>query len=162
MRSLTSGERTLAHSVFADALDAARVHIVPIPASTAVTVGSLIFMPHDAPRDFAPAPLHLQAWLVHELVHVWQFSRRPFGTLGSWAKVVVSGGYGPGQPGYRYGLPFDWKALNLEQQARVVEHAFLMREGAAVRAATPSGAPLRATRADYAGRTPFGALDQRA
>ena len=161
MRPLTSGEQTLATSVFGDALDPSRVRIVPIPASTAVTVGPVIFMPHDAPRDFAAAPLHLQAWLIHELTHVWQFENRPLRTLGSWAKVAVSGGYGPGQPGYRYDLPFDWAALNLEQQARVVEHAFLMREGAAVRAATPSGAPLRATRAAYAGRTPFEALDRR-
>lgn len=161
MRRLTAGERELARSVFADAIDLERVRIVPTPAATAVTLGSVILMPWNAPRDFAGAALHLQAWLVHELTHVWQFARAPMGTLKSWAKVAASGGYGPGQPGYRYDLPFDWAALSLEQQARVVEHAFLMREGAAVRAATPSGAPLRATRADYAGRTPFEALDRR-
>ena len=161
MRRLTEGERRLARSVFAEALELDRIRIVSIPAATAVTLGPVILMPADAPRDFATAPVRLRAWLVHELTHVWQFARAPLGTLRSWAGVAASGGYGPGQPGYRYATPFDWTALNLEQQARVVEHAFLMREGAAVEAATPSRAPLRATRADYAGRTPFEALDRR-
>ena len=165
MRRLTSGEQTLARSVFADALPLDRVRIAPTPFRMAVTLGPVILMPADTPRDFAAAPLHLQAWLVHELAHVWQFATAPARTLRSWAGVVASGGYGPGLPGYAYAHPFDWAALNLEQQARVVEHAFLIREGAAVEAAAPSGShPLHsATRRwarleDYAGRTPFEAL----
>ena len=97
----------------------------------------MIWMPYDAPPDFAAAPRHLRAWLVHELTHVWQFATAPAMTLRSWAGVVVSGGYGPGLPGYAYAHPIEWAALNLEQQARAVEHAFLIREGAAVEAATP-------------------------
>lgn len=164
MRRLTSGEIALARTVFVDAIDLQRVRIVPIPASTAVTLGRVILMPWNAPRDFAAAPTHLRAWLIHELVHVWQFARSTRWTLGSWAQVAASGGYGPGMPGYRYALPFDWEALNLEQQARVVEHAFLMREGAATGVTAPSefGAPRRATLDDYAGRTPFEALTRRA
>ena len=130
-----------------------------------MTLGPVILMPADAPDDFAPAALPLQAWLVHELVHVWQFTTAPARTLRSWAGVVASGGYGPGLPGYTYVHPFDWGALNLEQQARVVEHAFLIREGAAVEAAATFGLhSLRsetrcwATLEDYAGRTPFEAL----
>ena len=159
-RRLTPGERALARAVFADALPLEGVRIAPTPFRTAVTLGSVILMPADAPRDFAAAPLALQAWLVHELTHVWQFATAPARTLRSWAGVVASGGYGPGLPGYAYAHPFDWTALNLEQQARVVEHAFLIREGAAVEAEAPSGSTPRrwATRADYAGRTPFEAL----
>lgn len=164
MRRLTPGERALARSVFGEALDLDRVRIARTPFRTAVTLGPVILMPHDAPRDFAAAPVHLRAWLVHELVHVWQFATAPAGTLRSWAGVVASGGYGPGLPGYAYALPFDWEALNLEQQARAVEHAFLIREGAAVEAAAPSEArpQRRATLDDYAGRTPFEALARRA
>ena len=42
----------------------------------------------------------------------------------------------------------------------MVEHAYLIREGAAVEAAAPSSTQPRrwATRDDYAGRTPFEAL----
>ena len=145
------------------------MRIAATPFRTAVTTGSVIWMPHDAPPDFVDAPLHLRAWLVHELTHVWQFATAPAATLRSWAGVVLSGGYGPGRPGYAYAHPIEWAALNLEQQARAVEHAFLIREGAAVEAATPCGdqkprpSPKRwATLDDYAGRTPFEALTRRA
>ena len=159
-RRLTVGELAIARSVFGDAFDVRRVRLMPTPFATAVTTGPLIWMPHDAPRDFSASPAPLQAWLVHELTHVWQFANAPASTLRSWAGVVVSGGYGPSLPGYAYAHPFDWGALNLEQQASVVEHAFLTRKGVAVEAATPSEARSRrrATRADYAGRTPFEAL----
>ena len=149
--------------MFGDALELERVRLVSTPFRTAVTTGPVIWMPADAPGDFAAAPLHLRTWLVHELVHVWQFARAPLATLRSWAGVVASGGYGSGLPGYAYAHPFAWEALNLEQQARVVEHAFLIREGAAVEAAAPSGESMRrwATPDDYAGRTPFEALTRR-
>ncbi len=164
MRRLTPGERALAQSVFGGRLNPETVRITPTPFRTAVTLGRVILMPHDAPRDFAAAPLHLRAWLVHELTHVWQFATAPAATVGSWAGVALSGGYGPGLPGYAYAHPFTWDALNLEQQARVVEHAFLMREGAAVEAAAPCEDRRRprpgggATPGDFAGRTPFEAL----
>ncbi len=163
-RRLTRGEQALARSVFADALPLDRVRIVATPFRTAVALGPVILMPADAPRDFSTAALPLQAWLMHELVHVWQFATSPAATLRSWAGVVASGGYGPGLPGYAYAHPFEWRALNLEQQARAVEHAFLIREGAAVEAATPCVTePRRRARLDdYAGRTPFEALTRRA
>ncbi len=160
MRRLTAGERELARSVFGEALDLDAVRLAITPFRTAVTLGAVILMGRDAPRDFAAAPLHLRAWLVHELVHVWQFAVAPAATLRSWAGVVASGGYGRGLPGYAYAHPIVWAALNLEQQARAVEHAFLIREGAAVEAATPCEVLERrwATLDDYAGRTPFEAL----
>ena len=110
----------------------------------AFTLGSYIFLPpHLMSSDFAAGDLHAQALLVHELVHVWQFQMRPLRTLASWVGVVVSGGYGPGLPGYRYALPLGaFKVLNLEQQASVVEHAFLLRAGRRSRR-MPDG--LRAT-----------------
>ncbi len=97
----------------------------------AVTLGSHLFLPqHLAGDDVSGADLFSQALLVHELTHVWQFQTRPLATLASWARVVASGGYGPGLPGYRYTLPLGaFDALNLEQQASVVEHAFLLRAG---------------------------------
>ncbi len=131
-RGLTPGERRLAQAVFGDAvrLDPVRLHGGGFGAF-AVTLGSRLFLPkHLASDDFAAAGLGAQALLVHELTHVWQFQTRPFSTLASWAGVVAKGGYGPGLPGYRYTLPLgDFVALNLEQQASVVEHAFLLRGG---------------------------------
>lgn len=149
VRRLTNGERALARSVFAGAIDLDRVRIAPrLPGRTAVTTGSTINLPKDAPADFAQEPAPLQAWLIHELVHVWQFQTHPGRTILSWAGVVASGGYGPRRRGYAYPHPFAWDRLNLEQQASVVEHAFLLRAGAAT-----TDPPL--TLADFAGITPF-------
>ena len=131
-RSLTPGERRLAEDVFGDAvrLEAVRLHGGGF-GGFAVTLGSHVFLPpHLASKDFAAADLGSQALLIHELVHVWQFQTRPMWTLASWAGVVASGGYGPGLPGYRYTLPLGpFAKLNLERQASVVEHAFLLRAG---------------------------------
>ena len=143
VRALTEGERVLAQGVFGAALDPERARIAYAPAPFAVTLGRVIVFPTDAPEDFSVAPRRMQAWLVHELVHVWQFANRPAWTLGSWARVLACGGYGPGQPGYDYAHPFEWAQLNLEQQARVVEHAWLKREAGDAELAL------------YAGRTPF-------
>jgi hypothetical protein len=154
MRPLSQGERALARSVFGAAIDLDRVRLAPVlPGGGAITLGRVILFPHDAQWDFAEQPARLQAWLLHELTHVWQFQTRPWRTLASWARVLLSGGYGPAQRGYLYAHPFDWARLNLEQQASVVEHAFLLRAGAAT-----TQPPL--TLADYAGRTPFERLTQ--
>ena len=117
----------------------------------AITLGRMVVFPADAPTDFSKEPVSLQAWLIHELVHVWQFERSVTGTLASWAKTLFSGGYGPARRGYAYVHPFAWGRLNLEQQASVVEHAFLIRSGGGT-----TDPPL--TLRDYAGVTPFPAL----
>ena len=72
--------------------------------------------------DFAGANIFRQAHFIHEMVHVWQaqtkgswwlvFNRMP------WARYDYS--LVPGRPLARYGI---------EQQARIVEHAFLLRNG---------------------------------
>ena len=156
MRGLTAGERRLAQGVFGAALDLDRVRLAPhLPGRTAITLGRTIMFPADAPADFAREEPRLQAWLIHELVHVWQFQRSTLRTLGSWAGVLVTGGYGRRRRAYDYVYPFEWDRLNLEQQASVVEHAFMIRCGAAV-----TDPPL--TLADYVGRTPFEALTRTA
>ena len=153
-RRLTPGELALARSMFGEAirLDRVRLHAHPF-GGFAVTLGRRVLFPGALPPDFAAEPLRVQAWLVHELVHVWQFQTAPAATLASWAKVSASGGYGPGLPGYRYPWPPPpWIELNLEQQASLVEHAFLAR--GPFHRHTPKGAgPTR-----YAGLTPFDTL----
>ena len=147
-RRLTDGEVRLARRVFgpAIALDRVRVHAGGF-GRFAVTVGSRLFLPAGLWReDFAGAEPVLRALFVHELVHVWQFQTRPLRTLASWARAVVTGGYGPGLPAYRYSLPFGaFAALGLERQASVVEHAFLLGLGRRT-PAMPPGARLE----DYA------------
>lgn len=154
MRRLTEGELRLARSVFGETIAYDRVRILTRPfGRPAVTFGSWItFPPRPAtPRDFARTPIAMQAWLVHELTHVWQFQGGWAPTLWSWLKTVARGGYGRGAPGYRYRLPLGaWGGYNLEQQASMVEHAFVLRAQGAC-AAAPEGATL----ADYETCVPF-------
>ena len=137
--------------VFGDAVRLERVRIRRGFGRFAVTVGSNLFLPARLARaDFALAEPPVQALFVHELVHVWQFQTRPGWTLRSWAAAVLSGGYGRELGAYRYTLPLgDFMRLNLEQQASVVEHAVLLRQG--LRAPT---LPWGACVADLAG-APF-------
>ncbi|WP_235528790.1 MULTISPECIES: hypothetical protein [unclassified Phenylobacterium] len=128
-RRLTPGERRLCGQVFAAGLDADRVRIFSQPAwpRPFVLSGSLVVWPSDsALADFSTAPLWLRSVLVHELVHVWQAQN---GVFLPFAKLKA----GDGQAAYAYdladGRPFS--QMNIEQQAMVVQHAYMARGGAA-------------------------------
>ncbi len=154
VRKLTLGETALARSVFGEALDLkpVRLWFHGLPTRFAMTLGPVITMPGAVRPDFSAEGAEIQAWLIHELVHVWQMQTAPRRAIASWAKVLLSGGYGPALPGYRYALPARWDALNLEQQAALVED--MMRLSAGRR---PRHGPATATLVDYRGMTPFGA-----
>ena len=146
LRRLSPGEVALAAEVFGEALNPKKVRVVTgaPTGGFAFVIGRLMVFPTPT-SDFAAEDVLTQSWFVHELTHVLQFQTRPFWTLMSWAKVAVSGGYGVGLPAYRYSIPFDWKTLNLEQQARVVEHGWLLRQGVRT-AAMPDGATAQRLR----------------
>jgi hypothetical protein len=154
MRPLTEGEVGLARDVFGDGIDYRRVRIVGRPfGRAAMTLGSWITFPPrpETPSDFSRAPIRLQAWFIHEMTHVWQFQGGWATTLWSWLRTLTRGGYGRGLPGYRYRLPLGaWGAYNLEQQASMVEHAFVLRRQGAC-ASAPEGACL----AEYEACVPF-------
>lgn len=133
MRRLTAGERTLAAEVFGTGLDAARVWIIANPVFSRIfTPGSwlIVWPATKARRDFAdPAtPPREQGDLIHELTHVWQAQR---GTFLLTAKLKA----GDSDESYEYDLingpPFP--ELNIEQQAHVVEDAFLITRHQSVR-----------------------------
>jgi hypothetical protein len=128
LRRLTPGEQDLAREMFGEALDAARVRILPLPLwrRAFVAGASLIVWPAAAlPRDFAAAPLPLQGVFVHELAHVWQAQN---GVRLLLAKIKA----GDSPAAYAYDLERgpEFMRLNIEQQAMVVEHAFLAARGA--------------------------------
>lgn len=86
--------------------------------------------------DFAAASRDQQGHFIHEMVHVWQAQQR-----GRWHLVLRRHPFcrydyalKPGWPLARYGI---------EQQAEIVRHAFLLREGAPV----PGGPTLEAYQA---------------
>ncbi|WP_337187809.1 hypothetical protein [Phenylobacterium sp.] len=128
IRSLTAGERALGAEMFGAGLDTDRVRILAVPAwNRAFVAGpTLIVWPAaTCPVDFAAAevPLRHQAVFVHELTHVWQAQN---GISLILAKLRA----GDGPRAYAYDLdgpPF--AAMNIEQQAMVVEHAFLASRG---------------------------------
>lgn len=127
-RPLTPGERHLAWQMFGCALDPDPVRIhrakwFPFqPRNVAMAPDGHIWFHPDGGlwrKDFGAAPLRLQAFLVHELTHVWQHQcglrlllrRHPFCRY----EYRIE----PGRPLARYGI---------EQQAMILEHAFLARQ----------------------------------
>ena len=129
VRRLTAGERGLAGEMFGPGLDADRVWILALPVwNRAFVAGpALIVWPAATlPADFAApdVPLWLQAVFVHELTHVWQAQN---GVALLLAKIKA----GDSAASYAYDLTDgrDFGAMNIEQQAMVVEHAFLASRG---------------------------------
>lgn len=130
--------------MFGPALDTSRVTLrrakwFPFqPARTTMAPdGHVWFHPRgDAwSEDFSSESLAARALLVHELTHVWQrqhgrhlaLRRLPFARY-TYLPLKA------GKPFARYGI---------EQQARIVEHAYVLREGGRV----PGAPPLEVYRA---------------
>jgi len=127
-RHLTAGERAIAEAVFGAGLDTARVRLLAVPIWPRAFVAGprlMIWPAAQAWADFAAAPLFAQGTFVHELTHVWQAQRGVFLPL---AKLKA----GDSAAAYAYDAASlsDFAMLNIEQQAMVVEHAFLAGHGA--------------------------------
>ena len=137
LRALTPGERDLSTEVFGPTLDLDRVRVWSCPPLSWTTrrpfcAGGLIwpgrslilYPPSGAHADFALAPLWEQSVFIHEMTHVWQ-SRQGVNLL--LAKLRA----GDGPAAYAYDLTPDcrWDGFNIEQQAMLVQHAFLDRRG---------------------------------
>jgi hypothetical protein len=130
-RPLTKAERQLARSVFGDAIDLDRVAINR-RAWWLLQPKNVIMAPDGEiwchPRGtayrqcFANSSPSWQALFVHEMVHVWQAQKK-----GRWYLPLSRHPFCP----YRYeltpGKPFD--RYGVEQQAEIVKHAFMLRQG---------------------------------
>jgi hypothetical protein len=126
-RKLSSGERALVAEVFGQAVDAGRVRLFALPVWNRAFVagGRLIVWPaRTARQDFATAPLEDQAIFVHEMTHVWQAQTGVNLILGKLRA-------GDGAQAYSYDLSgdCDFPSLNIEQQAMIVQDAFLAARG---------------------------------
>ena len=155
-RTLTPGEVALARSVFGDAISYGSVTIrrrkfFPFQPRrvTMAPMGHLHFHPNATHYcdDFSAAPLHHQAHFIHEMVHVWQTQ-----TLGRWHLVLRRHPWCR----YDYAIKPDWTLAQygIEQQAEIVRHAFLLRNGAGI----PGAPGLPA----YAAIIPFWSEEARA
>ena len=146
-RALTPAEVALTRSVFGDAIDTRRVRLhlkkwFPFqPRETVMAPsGHLHFHPRTSLycEDFCASDVSAQGLFVHEMTHIWQHQRGIWLPLARHPFCRYSYSLKPGWPLSRYGI---------EQQAEIVRHAFLLREGAQV-----PGAPSRDR---YASILPF-------
>ena len=78
-RHLTTGEKQLAHSVFGAHLQLDKIKIIAHRAvlkNYAISPdGCIYFHPASWSEDFSKLSLAKQAWLIHELTHVWQIQQ---------------------------------------------------------------------------------------
>ncbi|QIK95646.1 vgr related protein [Sphingomonas sp. HDW15A] len=138
-RALTDGEIALARSMFGDSIDYGRVRMVrrkwwPFQPRGIVMAptGNIHFHPGD-PRwsdDFSKEPLSSQGLFIHEMTHVWQTQKRGRFYLPLMRHPFCRYAYQ-----LREGWSFD--RYGLEQQAEIVRHAFLSRNGARLAASPP-------------------------
>lgn len=133
-RPLTPGEVALARSVFGDALDYASIRMkrrkfFPLQPRkvTMAPLGSIHFHPEGSVycEDFSQASLSRKALFIHELTHVWQTQTR-----GKWYLVLHRHPWCR----YDYAIKPGWslERYGIEQQAMIVQHAFMLRSGAQV------------------------------
>lgn len=89
--------------------------------------GHIHFHPHGTLYcdDFTHQPLSAQGLFIHEMTHVWQVQTR-----GKWWLLARR------HPlcRYDYSLKPGWRLerYNPEQQAEIIRHAFLLRNGVAI------------------------------
>jgi len=124
-RQLTPGEVDLAHSVFGDAIDYARVRIFrkkyfPLQPRnrTMAPNGNIYFHPCSLAYrdDFSVAETFLKGLFIHEMTHVWQHQR---GT--NVRKAIFNRRYR-----YRLVRGKSFRRYGLEQQCEIVRDYFLV------------------------------------
>ncbi|PXW75883.1 hypothetical protein C7451_10644 [Blastomonas natatoria] len=131
-RPLTQAEIDLSRSVFGDAIAYDRVRIrlkkwiFFQPKRTVMApMGHIHFHPAGAAYcdDFSCASLSRQGLFIHEMVHVWQYQQGIFLPLKRHPFCRYDYAIKPGQRFGKYGI---------EQQAELVRHAFMLRQGVKV------------------------------
>jgi len=147
-RSLTEAEKAMARRVFGDQIELDTVRFIgsPRPFDRAFVAGRwlgrdwIVWPNTTLADDYATQKLSRRATFIHELVHVWQAQQ---GVNLAIAKIRA------GDDAKAYAYPVDascvWTALNIEQQASLIEHAYLLSQDR----------PAPAARAFYRSIAPF-------
>lgn len=140
-RGLTAGERKLLGDIFRDTIEYDRITLqdgagrnplalvaLRSPKHWAMTYRNTIHYNkghlHD---DFSAAEDRYQALLVHEVTHVWQYTRLgllPFGLRYGWN--FISCDFNQGRL-YDYDAETDFGSATLEAQAQIVSHSWSLR-----------------------------------
>lgn len=119
-RKLSDGEKKIAQGIFADQLKLEQIELVAhrliLPHYAMSPNGNVYFNPQDYCLDFSVASIDKQAWLMHELTHVWQIQQG----VALLRKAVFDRRYAyvleQGKQFVHYGV---------EQQAQMVQDYFL-------------------------------------
>ena len=136
-RALTDAETGLARSVFGDAIDYTRVRIHQRkwaffqPREVVMAPdGDMWFHPKGNRycSDFCNGGVDAQGLFIHEMTHVWQRQKGIYLPLARHPWCRYDYALKPGQRFEKYGI---------EQQAEIVRHAYLLREGYSVAGAPP-------------------------
>ena len=138
-RCLTEGERELAMDTFGTEVDLDRVRVMASRVVAATTKRAfcaggmlwpgkslLVFPAQDAKLDFAADGVrrYEQSVFIHEMTHIWQ-SQKGVNLL----LAKLKAGDKPSAYEYDLSKPCRWDALNIEQQAMIVQDTFLLRRG---------------------------------
>lgn len=132
-RALTPSEVSLCLTVFGQAIDYDRVTVFNrkwwLFQNARVTMapdGNLWFHPKSNLfcDDFCGSSRNIQALFIHEMVHVWQHQQGIFLPLARHPFSRYDYELLPGKPFAEYGI---------EQQAEIVSHYFLLKQGAQLR-----------------------------
>jgi hypothetical protein len=128
-RQLTKGEIELARGVFGDSIDYSKVRVFKRPWMVFFGSQNQIITPNgniyvadkDYHDDFSDKADYAKTMFIHEMTHVWQSQH---GVAVRWEAVKgwLSSGFKYGST-YKYELDAvkDFKDLNIEQQAELVE-----------------------------------------
>jgi hypothetical protein len=136
-RGLTDAEIALTRSVFGNAIDTSGVRINNRkwaffqPRGTVMAPDGHLWLHPKSDiycTDFCEQPVDRQGLFIHEMTHVWQRQQGIYLPLARHPFCRYGYGIKPGQPLRRYGI---------EQQAEIVRHAFLLRQGRVVPGAPP-------------------------
>ena len=123
LRVLCQDERALISNVFGEVIESGRVRIFAIsfwPRAFVLGGDLMVWPAKTAWSDFAQAPVETQAVFIHEMVHVWQAQQG--------ANLLIEKlRAGDRDESYTYHLSDDcgFADFNIEQQAMIVQHAFL-------------------------------------
>lgn len=131
-RSLTTGEISMAQSVFGDSInyDHVRVRSGRLfgyfhKNDFAKTTLSQIFMHNLYEEDFSKAPAHLQSLFIHEMAHVWQYQQKAFNVTMPYIQNVFH--YTPKAYEYNLSDKKDLLSYGIEQQASIIEDYFSLQ-----------------------------------
>ena len=133
-RCLTKDEIALARSVFGDMIDYDAVRITPdkfFPfhrKGVGMAPDGHIYMHGCYHDDYAAQDALIRSHFIHEMAHVWQFQQGIFKPVAEAIRLSLQNGFNYNAAyAYRLDGKKDLLDFNMEQQACIIQHYFLLK-----------------------------------